>query len=128
MESWIAPIPKCRMVQNRKGRTTQKEEKRNQNPLEVELDLSGEFHRGNMSRPSLPSGKEAHLVSMGNFKLQDGLKMYIQLPDYDNAHVYGLAADRFLCHVDLKIYANPESLHGDFGTSLVYGENHKGTF
>ena len=68
-----------------KGGTTQREEQRKAKPLAVELDLSGKFHRGTMLWSSLENGKEAHWVLMGNFKQQEGFKMHIQLPDYDNS-------------------------------------------
>ena len=58
-----------------------------------------------MLRPSLANGKEAHLASMGNFKQQEDLKMYIKLPDYDNFQGYGLGWG-FLIQVDRGIYAN----------------------
>ena len=60
----------------REGRTTQKEETRKRKPLEVELDLGGAFPRGNMLRPSIENGKEAHLVSLGNFKQQEDVEIY----------------------------------------------------
>ena len=50
-------------------------------PLEVELDVSGGYSRGNMSMSSLENGKEAHLVVLGNFKQKEDVEIPTQLPD-----------------------------------------------
>ena len=65
-------------------------------PLEVELDLSGEFRRGNMSRPSQEDENEARVVSANDFKHQEDLKMYIQLPDYGDFLCYDLGVGGML--------------------------------
>ena len=57
-------------------------------PLEVELDLSGGISPGNMSRSSLEGENEARVASVGDFKHQEGLKMYIRLPDYNDFQGY----------------------------------------
>ena len=49
--------------------------------------------------PSLGSGKEAHLAAMGNFKQKEALKMYIQLPDYDDFQRYDLGVGGNLSQV-----------------------------
>ena len=43
---------------------------------------------GGMSRSSLENGKEAHLVVSDNSKHQEDVKMYAQLPDYDDFQGY----------------------------------------
>ena len=60
------------------------------NPLEVELDLSGGFPRENMLRYSLEDENEAHIVLANGSEHQEDLKMYIQLPDYDDSQCYDL--------------------------------------
>ena len=57
-EIWIAPSPKCWSGAKRKRWNDAKERKRKKaKPLEVELDLSGGYSRGNMSMSSLENGK-----------------------------------------------------------------------
>ena len=54
VKSWITPIPKRRSGMGRKKRNDPKKKRRERAiPAEVELDLSGESPRGNMSRSSL---------------------------------------------------------------------------
>ena len=50
--------------------------------------------------------KEAHAILVGNFKPQDDLKMYGQLPDYDEFHGYDLEIDSELSQIAGNIYAN----------------------
>ena len=46
VEIWIAHIPKCWIGMRGERRTAQKKRRERADPLEVELDLSGEFYRG----------------------------------------------------------------------------------
>ena len=75
-------------------------------PLEVELDLSGKFHMGNMPKSDLGGEKEDHTISVGNFKQHEDLKMYGQLPDYDEFQGYDMQIDSDLSRTDETIYAN----------------------
>ena len=88
-----------------KDRHDPKEERKGK-PLVAELDLGGKFSRGNMLRPSLENGKEAHVVILDNFKHQEDVKMYIQLPDYDDFQCYDSGLRGTLSHIARKIYAN----------------------
>ena len=54
---------------------------------------------------SLGNENESHIVAVNGFKHQDGLKMYIQLPDYD-FQGYDLGAGGVLSQIPHKIYAN----------------------
>ena len=74
--------------------------------MEVELDLSGEFSRENTSRPSLGNTKEAHLSDWCNFEQQEDVKLYGQLPDYDDSQCYDLGKEDLLLQVVRRIYAN----------------------
>ena len=74
-------------------------------PLEVELDLGGDS-KGGMLRSSLENGKGSHLVALSNFKQQEDVKMYIQLPEYDDSQCYDLGMGCALNHVARQIYAN----------------------
>ena len=66
--------PHSRMMEwgekEKKGRPKRKRRERAK-PLEVELDLGGEFPRGNMLRSSLDG--DAHIVSTNDFKHQEDL-------------------------------------------------------
>ena len=50
--------------------------------------------------------KEKHTIPAGDFKQQEDLKMYGQLPDYDGFRGYDLGIDSGLGRVDGKIYSN----------------------
>ena len=73
-----------------KGGTAQKEEKRKSKTPRIRIRLGWGYSRGNMLRPSLENGKGAHSVVLGNFKQQEDVKIYSQLPDYDDFQVYYL--------------------------------------
>ena len=63
-KSWSAPIPKRRSgVAQEKEERPKKKRREKANPLEVELDLGGEFPRGNMLMSSLENENEARVVS-----------------------------------------------------------------
>ena len=59
-----------------------------------------------MLRSSLGNTKESHLVVLGNFKHQEGVKLYGQLPDYDDFQGYDLGQGAILHQVAQRIYAN----------------------
>ena len=59
-----------------------------------------------MLRSSLGNGKEAHLAILGNFKHQEDVKLYIQLPDYGDFRCYDLGRGHTLNRVARRIYAN----------------------
>ena len=59
-----------------------------------------------MLRSSLDNGKEAHLAISDNFKHQEDVKLYIQLPDYGDFRGYDLGRGDTLNQVGRKIYGN----------------------
>ena len=75
-------------------------------PLEVELDLSGEFSRKEMLKSSLGSTKESHLAGLDDFKQQGDVKLYSQLPDYDDFRGYDLGIDKQLEEIAKRIFVN----------------------
>ena len=50
--------------------------------------------------------ERARVVLVNDFKQQEGLKMYIQLPDYDDFQGYDLGMGWILSHIAHEIYAN----------------------
>ena len=90
----------------RKSGTTKKKRIEKAIPLEVRLDLRGEFHRGNMVMPSLGNTKEAHLAVLDNPEQKGDVKFYGQLADYDGFQGYDLGKQVILHHVAQRIYAN----------------------
>ena len=69
------------------------------------------------------------MATLRKFKHKEDVEMYIQLPYYDDFQGYDLGWVGTLNQVDRKIYAsfhNPS--WGNFTTSFVIGESHKGTF
>ena len=73
---------------------------------EVEMDLSGKAPRRNMLKSSLGNTKDAHLVCLEDFEQKSDVKLYGQLPDYDDFQVYDLAQEDILRQIALGIYAN----------------------
>ena len=50
--------------------------------------------------------KEAHLVVLEDYKKQEDVKLYGQLPDYDDFQGYDMGEEDVLRQVGLRIYAN----------------------
>ena len=100
------PLPERNEDIPERAERPKKKRREKAKPLEDGLDLSGEFHRGNMSRPSLGNTKEANLAVLGNFKHQEDVKLYGRLPDYDDFQCYDLGQGGILHHVARRIYAN----------------------
>ena len=50
--------------------------------------------------------ERAHFGRFGQFKMKEGVKIYIQLPAYDDFQGYGLGADAILSQIARGIYAN----------------------
>ena len=59
-----------------------------------------------MSRSSLEDENEAHVVSANDCKREEDLKMYIELPDYDDFQCYDLGVGGILSQIAHKIYVN----------------------
>ena len=52
-------------------------------PLDVELDLEW-----GMLRSSLENEMESHLAALAKFKQKEDVRLYAQLPDYDDIQCY----------------------------------------
>ena len=59
-----------------------------------------------MSNSSLENTKGVHLEVLDNSKHQEDVKLYAQLPDYDNSQGYALGKECILLQVAQRIYAN----------------------
>ena len=59
-----------------------------------------------MSKSSLVDTKEAHLAILDNSKQQEDVKLYGQLPAYDDLQCYDLGQEDILRQVAQRIYAN----------------------
>ena len=59
-----------------------------------------------MLRSSLENENEARIVPANDFKQKEDLKMYIQLPYYDDFQGYDLGVDGILGRIAHQIYAN----------------------
>ena len=53
-------------------------------PIEAKLDLSGEYSFSNMMNSSLDDEIEVNQVLIDEFKVKEDVKMFSQLPDYDD--------------------------------------------
>ena len=59
-----------------------------------------------MSKSSLGNTTEAHLVVLDDSKQREDVKLYSQLPDYDDFRCYDLGREDLLRQVTRRIYAN----------------------
>ena len=105
----------ARMEADSPKRTERPKTKRREKalPLEVELDSSREFAMQNISRSSLGNTKEAHLVVLDDFEQKEDVKLYSQLPDYDDFRGYDLSADEQLERAASPILLTSINLHGE---------------
>ena len=55
---------------------------------------------------SLGNRKESHLAISGNFKQQEEVELYSQLPDYEDFRGYDFGTEDALNQVDRQIYTN----------------------
>ena len=106
MKSWIAPYRKRLSGKINEKRNAPKEKKRKIKSIEVDLGLGGNLTRENMPMPGSENGNEARIVWVNGFKKHGDLKMYIQLPDYDDFQCYDLGVGGVLSPLAHKIYAN----------------------
>ena len=70
VKSWISPVPKCLKGRNRKGGSTQEEEKAEGGTFRGWVRFGWRTRHGDMLRPSFGNAVEAHLVGMCNFKTE----------------------------------------------------------
>ena len=87
-------------------RTPQNQKKRKAVPRETEMDLGGKLHRRNMSKSISGNTKEAHLMVLWDYEKQEDVKLYGQLPNYDDSQCYDLGQEAILRQVALRIHAN----------------------
>ena len=59
-----------------------------------------------MLKSKLGDTKEAHLAVLEDYKKQEDVKLYGQLPDYDDFQCYDMGGGDILRQVSLRIYAN----------------------
>ena len=74
----------------------QKKRRKKADPLEVEIDLGGKYSLANMLRSNLEESNEANAVLRSEFSQQEDVKLYSQLPDYDDFRGYDLGIDEQL--------------------------------
>ena len=84
----------------------QKKRRKKAEPLEVKIDSGGKYSFANMLRSNLEESNEANAVLRGEFSQQEDVKLYSQLPDYDNFREYDLGIDEQLECASTLIFAN----------------------
>ena len=78
-------------------------------PLEVKIDLGGKYSFASMLRSKFEESNEANAVSRSEFSQQEDVKLYSQLPDYDDFRGYDLGIDEQLeldATLILRIFIN----------------------
>ena len=99
-------IPKLFERGGEEKRNDTKEEKRKRIALGSRTRLEWEIYQGNMMSASLENENGARMVVVNGFKPQEDLKMYSQLPDYDDFQGYDLGVGGIPSQIAHKIYAN----------------------
>ena len=84
----------------------QKKRRKKAEPLEVKIDLGGKYSFANMLRSNLEESNEANAVLRSEFSQQEDVKLYSQLPDYDDFRGYYLDIDDQLEEIANRIFAN----------------------
>ena len=84
----------------------QKKRRKKAEPLDVKIDLGGKYSFTNMLRSNLEESKEANAVLRSEFSQQEDVKLYSQLPDYDDFRGYDLGIDEQLESAASLIFAN----------------------
>ena len=70
------------------------------------IRFNWEFAMRNMLKSGSGGEKESRTISVGDFKQQEDLEMYGQLPDYDEFQLYVLGIDTDLSKIGEKMYAS----------------------
>ena len=70
------------------------------------MDLGGKYSFANMLRSNLEESNEVNAVLRSEFPQQEDVKLYSQLPDYDDFRGYDLGIDEQLELAATLIYAN----------------------
>ena len=81
-------------------------------PLEAKIDLRGKYSFANMIRSNLEESNEANAVLMSEFPQQEDVKLYSQLPDYDDFRGYDLGIDEQLERAATLILITFRNLRG----------------
>ena len=71
---------------------TQKKRRMKADPLEAEIYFGGKYSFANMLRRNLEESNEANAVLRSEFSQQEDVKLYSQLPDYDDFRGYDLGS------------------------------------
>ena len=75
----------------------------------MKIDLSGKYSFANMLRSNLEESNEVNAVLRSEFSQQEDVKLYSQLPDYDDFRGYDLGIDEQLelaATLILRIFIN----------------------
>ena len=116
-------IPKLFERGGEEKRNDTKEEKRKRIALGSRTRLEWEIYQGNMMSASLENENGARMVVVNGFKPQEDLKMYSQLPDYDDFQGYDLGVGVILREIAHKIYANFHKPSWQTSKHHFYGGN-----
>ena len=84
----------------------QKKRRKKAEPLDAKIDLGGKYSFANMLRSNLEESNEVNAVLRSEFSQQEDVKLYSQLPDYDDFRGYNSGVDGRLEEIANRIFAN----------------------
>ena len=90
-----------------------KKRRKKAEPLEAKMDLGGKYSFANTLRRNLEESNEANAVLRSEFSQQEDVKLYSQLPDYDDFRGYDLGIDEQLERAASLILLTFINLHGE---------------
>ena len=73
-------------------------------PLGEEVDLAGKYSLAIMTKSGIEDNQEANQLLLDGFKIQEDVKMYIQLPDYGDFRGFYLANESDLAAISKRGY------------------------
>ena len=81
-----------------------------------------------MLRSRLENRRASHSAVLDKFKQREDVKLYIQLPDYDDFQCYDLGrGGHFTSGCSANLFQFPQAFMANFKTSLVSGWNSEET-
>ena len=88
------------------------------------MDLGGKFGFANLLRNNLEESKEANAILRNEFPQQEDVKLYSQLPDYDDFRGYDLGIDEQLggsCKTNFREF--PQTFLANAETPFICFQN-----
>ena len=87
------------------------------------MELGGKFGFSNLLRSNLEESKEVNAVLKDEFPQQEDVKLYSQLPDYDDFRGYDLGVDEQLGGCEANFREFPQAILASAETPFICPQN-----